>query len=589
MIVRELAVLLGYKVDTSGAAQFNASMTGVQGGATAAATSVSTVTTATAAAGQALNQTAASAANTTNALASTTAAANNTASGMTNLQSASQGASAGISGISTALKAVAKSATAAGAAMLLATNSTGDYFGKLDAYSRSLGVSVENLQRLEYAASLDQMGLDQVVSTIGAMNDKLRSTLIYGSDVGKTLNRLGLSAGALRSMKPAEAFEQIATAIKNVSGISNRRFFAEELLGSASPEMMRMIARGGAEIKALGKEAQAMGLIFSRDSVRAFDATSDAIVRLRSLFTSLYRQLAIDLSPTITDIVEKFSRFLTANRKIISENINSTLKTMAGLLEACVKYTGYLYIGLEKVTSAIGGMDNALRLAGITYAIYKIGQLSAYMGALNLSFLTASSGMSIFGMSIAGGPLLAGIAALGLILEDVFLWAADPKAITVMKMLSGIAGGDLMDNANRLFSKDFWTNTVTNGKEAIDELVAYAKSQIQDIGALFGLMSPKQNDLQAKIRATQFQLNGGALPAGAPKPLPVMYVNPAQYTPRPERPARSGDLNINSINVTVPPGSSMETRQAAEDGVWAAITRARQVDLQQTYQQLIGP
>jgi hypothetical protein len=210
----------------------------------------------------------------------------------------------------TALVAVAGGA---GFGAMIASSLTSiDVLGKT---ADKIGIATESLGKLQFAASIAgtssavlNKALQKMVVDVGEANMGIGQARI-------AFENLGLAAKDLIDLSPEEQFAKIAGALNDVENNTKRVTAAYEIFGAKGTELLNIIALGEDGIRALGEEAELLGLTMSRDTVAGVEAANDSITRLGGLFKGFSNQFTAALAPAIQIVTDEFKDFLLETAK----------------------------------------------------------------------------------------------------------------------------------------------------------------------------------------------------------------------------------------------------------------------------------
>jgi hypothetical protein len=176
-------------------------------------------------------------------------------------------------------------------AVVTAAKEVIDFTGRLSDLSAKTGISVRELQRLDYAGQQVGASLDQTTMAVSQLQNRLA-----GGDKSAlaALNQLGISLDSFRKLDPGAQFEEIATAIAKVPDPAERTHLAMTLLGKAGATSLPLLL---SNLKATGDEAERFGLILSDDVVAGGDELGDMLPKI----TAAGRAMIADwLRPALT-------------------------------------------------------------------------------------------------------------------------------------------------------------------------------------------------------------------------------------------------------------------------------------------------
>jgi hypothetical protein len=166
-----------------------------------------------------------------------------------------------------------------------------DFAGRISDLSAKTGISVRELQRLEYAGNLVGVSLDQATMAVTQMQNRLAGG--DKSAVG-ALAQLGLNLEDLMKLDPGAQFEAIAVEIAKIPDPATRTHIAMQLLGKTGAAVLPLLLTN---LKETGDQAERFGGVMSDDVVAGGDELGDALSKL----TTYGRAMISDfLKPALT-------------------------------------------------------------------------------------------------------------------------------------------------------------------------------------------------------------------------------------------------------------------------------------------------
>jgi hypothetical protein len=206
----------------------------------------------------------------------------------------------------------AKLAAVAGAAFASAKlvsgiNQSMQAIDKLAKTSDKLGLTTEALAGLRHAAELTGAGTKTLDMGLQRMTRRIADASMGTGEAVKALNELGLSAERLNAMSPDEQFRQIAGAMANVDGQSNKVRLAFKLFDSEGVNLVNTLALGADGLQDVQDEAERLGLAINRVDAAKIEMANDAITKMQAAFGGVVNTLAIKLSPVILSVTNQFT------------------------------------------------------------------------------------------------------------------------------------------------------------------------------------------------------------------------------------------------------------------------------------------
>jgi hypothetical protein len=206
------------------------------------------------------------------------------------------GISGALSAIGPAGIAAAASLGAVAGAAKLVTDQLGaliDKTGRLSDLSEQTNISAESLQKLAYAGELVGVSLEEIASSAAIMARNL-------VDSPEKFEAIGLSAQALRNMKPEEQFAEIAEAIKAIEDPTLQAHAAMEVFGKGGAALLPLLKT---DIGAAAAEAEKLGFVLSGEVVKAGDQLGDELTKLSLSWEGLKDQLVAVIA-TNPDLIQ---------------------------------------------------------------------------------------------------------------------------------------------------------------------------------------------------------------------------------------------------------------------------------------------
>ena len=274
-------------------------------------------------------------------------------------------------------------------------------------FARRVGVSVEKVQQLDYAAS--QSGVS--VEAARMAQEKL------GLQLGKNdkafaeiLGSIGLTSESLKKVDAGDRFTLVAEKLEKVTDNTKRAEVLVGLFGKSGAQMGNLFESGAKGIKDLMEARVALG-IFTTEQAQMAEVYGDNLDDAKLAFMGIKNEVAIGLMPILSDLFVKFKDFFVENRKDIVEFIQKGLKAATAALKIFGVVLGVV------VASKIG----AWAIAG-----------TKALGILAAAFTTAGreaiwAHAKIFAIPIAIGAAVAGLA---LIAEDLYQFFTGGESLT---------------------------------------------------------------------------------------------------------------------------------------------------------------
>lgn len=425
-----------------------------------------------------------------------------------------------IDAVTSTIKAFAKviaGATVALVGFTSATTAATDRQGKL---SKQTGVSVEEIDALEFA-------LKRAGGQGDAMATSLEQLSIRISETSR-----GTGSGV-------EAFGILGVSVTDVNGklkntdsvlleVSDRlqRFSKAEQIELADKLGLRdsilLLQEGSAGIRQLTDDARALGVTTKEDSLLS-EEFQDSLTDIFQVVKQFSRVLTRSLVPIMQDVATSFTDWWKANRQLIEQNIPKIIdKVTFAFKLLTLAAVGFLSVKLISALSTMITLFSALGVRALL-ANLAIAALPIILGAIAAAFVLLVEDAKVFfegGESFIGSMLekypqwadeirvisaaLATVAKLtGMVFDgwgeifDLFK-ANDPiadllLAIRTLDKSVRVAFGKISGDIKKLFN-DIWTD-ISNSFD--ENVITPIRDKLKELKAFFGF---EDEEINVKIK-----------------------------------------------------------------------------------------
>lgn len=266
--------------------------------------------------------------------------------------------------------------------------------------ANQIGVSGKSLQRLSFAADRSGASFRGLRKGLQNIQKNLRDAEIAagkGKGTGFTaaLAEIGLRFKDLQDLSPEKQLGLLGDALNGVADKGRRMAISQKLLGERSgPNLAALLAEGTAGVKALGDEAERLGLVMGDKALKASEVFQDRMTDLRAVLKGLKTTIGVALIPIVEKVIVKFTNWLLLNRKFITGKFEKGVKFLsaafAGLmdnLDDIVKAFGDMAeMSMEaleffrKLADSVGGLENLVRLLTAAWVTYRVAAIAATTG-----------------------------------------------------------------------------------------------------------------------------------------------------------------------------------------------------------------
>lgn len=268
-------------------------------------------------------------------------------------------------------KMVSAAAGGLGLAMIGNAYKSAQAADELNTLSRNLGISVEELQKMQYASDLVDVSVDQMAGSMSKLTKQMGSNAAVFETLGINIYN---ADGSMRDA--TEVWYESLEALSKVENETERDQLAMQLFGKSAMELSGIIDDGGAGLKAYGQEAEDAGLILSQDAVDGANRFNDAVDKLRATagasFMELGATLAETLAPALEKIVEEVSKVLQW-----FSDLDGETQTVILTVLALVASISPLAAAFSNITTIVGGVSKAF-----TFFTSPAGMVVVAIGAI---------------------------------------------------------------------------------------------------------------------------------------------------------------------------------------------------------------
>lgn len=239
-----------------------------------------------------------------------------------------------VSGVGNSLKGLAIGAAAGvGAALSVdaAFSKLSNTFQELDRTAKSaaqLGILVEDLSRLEFAASLSGVGADQLRDTLKDLAKNAVEASKGTQTQAEAFDLIGVSVtdanGKVKSL--TDLLPEVADAFSGFEDGATKSELAMKIFGEQGLRLIPLLNQGAAGIKAMGLEADAFGITMSSETAANAELFNDNLSRLRGTINGLSQAIAQELLPALNSILTPFLEGIKA-----SGSFKDSISAVAGL------------------------------------------------------------------------------------------------------------------------------------------------------------------------------------------------------------------------------------------------------------------
>ncbi len=339
------------------------------------------------------------------------------------------------------MKLVVGAAAAVGVSLFAIAKSTANAGDEAAKTARSLGLTAESLQELEFAASIGGVGAKQLSTGMLKLQRAAKEAGDGVATYKDTFDELGVTVknqdGTLKSSEMLMG--EIADRFETMPDGTKKSALAMDLFGRSGGRLVNVLNGGSKGLRELRDEAQKSGFVISEADTVLSEEFNDSLNRLQSVVKGLKNQIGVGLLRPIKGIIDQMRGWILANRALLKQNLEKFVKTLVSFLKSFVVVMKNIFTVVNGVVQAFGGWERALNfvlqamvailalkflgaIGAIAKGVFTLAKAWKFMG--NASLIAAAKAAII--------PILigAGIALAILAIEDLVAFFQGKDSVT---------------------------------------------------------------------------------------------------------------------------------------------------------------
>lgn len=232
---------------------------------------------------------------------------------------------------------------------------------ELNTLSKQTGVAADELQKMQYASDL----IDVDVSTITGSLKKMKKGLDSNADAFEALGVATKENGQFREV--TDIFYDTVEALSQIPNETERDIKAMEIFGKSADELAGIIDDGGASLKALGEEAENLGVIISDEDLEKANELNDTLDQLKAEILPTVTQLGISIIEAIQPYLPAIQDAITRICEAL-QNVNPQLVLIVGGVLAATAALSPMFSVLSSITGAISTLTSGAGALGGAFA-----------------------------------------------------------------------------------------------------------------------------------------------------------------------------------------------------------------------------
>lgn len=318
------------------------------------------------------------------------------------------------------------------------TADAGDHALKM---SQKLGIGVEALQELTFAAKLSDVSAEQLGQSIGFLSKNLTAARDGNKEANKSFAVLGEKVRSLvaSGADTDTVLGAIADRFSRMPDGAKKATIAMDIFGKAGKDLIPLLNQGSKGIEETRKRARELGVVLSEETAQASEAFNDSLTELMGAVSGVRNIIGARLIPVLTPLIQKLTDWIAVNKDLIAQDLGEIVQALGDFLKFTFKWASAVVRSALSMAKAFGGLNNILKVAVGLFALFAAFRTISALGGIAMAVLSvvkAVQGLNL-ALMLANAqalliPALIGLAiiALGLIIEDVVAFFQGKDSIT---------------------------------------------------------------------------------------------------------------------------------------------------------------
>jgi len=271
--------------------------------------------------------------------------------------------------------------TAAAAAIFEFGNLASSNARDLQQNSDLLGINVENLQELAYAAKVAAgVSRDELVGALESVSDvmdKARHGDVMASEGLLRLAQAGVGTEKMLELlrNKGTTSEQVMMALsesfKNLKDPLAAARLATEAFGGAGAKLLPFLRKGPEGIAALRKEGRALGVIIPKNTIDQAAEMDRQFTKMWEVFKSISYTIGFEVLKYLKPLVQEFMVWTQHNKKLIASGIVTVIKELAHGIMLVLKFIREMMPYVSAAIEKLGGLEQVMKDLVAIFLIFK--------------------------------------------------------------------------------------------------------------------------------------------------------------------------------------------------------------------------
>ena len=198
---------------------------------------------------------------------------------------------------------------------------------EVDKSSQKMGISRQSYQEWGYVLERNGASTKDLQSGLKSLNGVVSKAESGNREAIKQFSKLGIEFKDISKMSREDIFETVITGLQGIDDEGEKAALATAMFGDSAIELLPTLNQTASETEALKKEAHALGVVMSDDTVSASVELNDNLGKMQSAWEGLSAQLMTTVMPLFTGLFNVASTVIGGVNSLFSSPSKNELST----------------------------------------------------------------------------------------------------------------------------------------------------------------------------------------------------------------------------------------------------------------------
>lgn len=282
--------------------------------------------------------------------------------------------------------------TIAAGGAFYAMKRTIDQVDRINDVAKKLGMSVEQYQKMGYAAKLNGASQEEMGQALQFLSQNMVEATNGSKEAAEWFRRVGIPLNQLKTMNAGDAFEAIADKFQSVAdtgpNAAKKIAVMKALLGRSGTELKQTLDLGSDGLRGMYKEAVKVGAVVAGPTADAFSAFNDNFDKMKESIFGVMTEIIKVALPSLDALVLKLTEANIAGRAGWGEKIGAAIGNLVNSLPEFLTQLGKIAGALVVIAGAADFVAQAM--GGWQVVIYAVAALVGLKLVIGLYALGAA-------------------------------------------------------------------------------------------------------------------------------------------------------------------------------------------------------